>query len=216
MRHSILLTAAAIALLTTMSGCKIVKNPDPNAEGAAPANQTDAERMGIYAREIWDSKVLPAVATHLVPLSDLRSAQALDIDAAGEKHGMRPDGEANPWNFAVAGTGTILEANTKSRAAKLKVDTDADGVPDVIVQLGPVIRGTAIRDAMPFIIFTNFRDQIEFAKLAGGLNAIAHDRLTIPEGDLTGMQVTFEGVFTFKNVTTSPEIVPTKLSFGGQ
>jgi predicted lipoprotein len=170
--------------------------------------------MAIYAREIWDKDVLPTIDAHLVPLDTLRGALAANVDAAGAAHGLRPEGEANPWNFAIRGAGVIVEARTKSRAAKLQVDTDADGAADVTIQLGPIVRGTTLRDAMPFLLFSNFRDQIEFAKLGGGLNAMAHERLTIPEGDLIGRSVSFEGVFTFTNLTSKFEVVPTALTFG--
>lgn len=213
MRRSHLFSAMALGALVATTGCKVVKNVDPNSESEIEAALTDAERMAIYARDIWDEQVLPTVAQHLVPLTDLRRALAQDEEAAGAAHGLRPEGEANPWNFAISGAGTIIEAKTKSRAAKLQVDTDADGVADVTLQLGPIVRGTTLRDAMPFLLFSNFRDQIEFAKLAGGLNSMAHERLTIPEGELTGQTVTFEGMFTFKNLTSKLEVVPTALSF---
>ena len=48
---------------------------------------TDEERMAIYAREIWDTDVMPTVTAHLVPLNELRSALAQDVDAAGDAHG---------------------------------------------------------------------------------------------------------------------------------
>jgi predicted lipoprotein len=217
MRYKILFSALAIGWITTASGCKIVTNPDPNAASETEANQTDEMRMGHYAREIWTSQVLPAVTQHIVPLTDLRAAHSTDEAAAGQAYGMRPEGESNPWNFAVRGTGVIVEANLKSRAAKLQIDTDADGTADITVQLGPIIRGTALRDAMPFIIFTDFRDQIEFAKLARGLNAMAFEGLALPDPDtdIVGQTVTFEGVFTYQNATSKPEIVPTALTFGG-
>ncbi|WP_417258021.1 DUF2291 family protein [Celeribacter sp.] len=214
MRHTILVSTMACGLLISAAGCKIVENPDPNSASETEAAQSDEVRMANYAREIWEAQVLPAVAQKLVPITELRAQMEQDADAAGQAHGMRPEGEANPWNFAVSGSGVIVEAKTQSRAAKLQVDTDADGEADVTVQLGPVIRGTAIRDAMPFLSFTDFRDQIEFAKLAAGLNAMAHEGITIPEGDVVGQTVTFEGVFTYKNATTRPEIVPTALTFG--
>ncbi|MFK8034244.1 MAG: DUF2291 family protein [Hyphomicrobiales bacterium] len=215
MRQTVLVSAIVCGLMTALTGCKIVKNPDPNSAFETEANLTDQARMAAYAREIWEPKVLPAITKKLVSITDLRAAIVQDEAAAGLAHGLRPEGEANPWNFAVSGTGVIIEAKTQSRAAKLQVDTDADGEADVIVQLGPVIRGTAIRDAMPFLIFTDFRDQIEFAKLSGGLNAMAHERVILPAGDVVGQTVSFEGVFAYKNVTKMPEIVPTLLSFGG-
>lgn len=210
--RSLLLVLACTTF--TLSGCKIIKTLDPEAKKAEAAGQTDEARMAVYAQENWESGVLPAIQTHLVPLSDLRGLLAQGLDVAGEAHGLRPEGEANPYNFAVSGSGTVIEANTESRAAKMKVDTDADGQADVIVQLGPIIRGTALRDAMPFIVFTNFRDQIEFAKLAGALNKLAHEGNSWPEGDLAGKTVSFEGVFTLRAVTDVPEIVPTMLQVG--
>ncbi|MFY0617472.1 DUF2291 family protein [Shimia sp.] len=217
MRRSFIFTTipfGALVALTVLTGCKVVKNVDPNSESEIEAALTDAERMAIYAREIWDTDVLPTVSKHVVPLAELRSALADDVDAAGMAFGLRPEGEANPWNFAISGTGIILTAKTASRAAKLHVDTDEDGQADVTIQLGPIVRGTSLRDAMPFLLFSNFRDQIEFAKLAGGLNAMAHERLTIPEGDLTAQPVKFEGVFTFKDISKEIELVPTTLTFG--
>ncbi|GAA3867069.1 DUF2291 domain-containing protein [Celeribacter arenosi] len=214
MRHSFLFTVIAIGTFSATAGCKIVKNVDPNEAGEVAAAMTDEERMANYAREIWDTDVIPTVAAHLVPLDELRSALAHDVDAAGEAHGLRPDGEANPWNFAITGTGSVIEAKTESRAAKLHLDTVGDGEIDVTLQLGPIVRGTTLRDAMPFLLFSNFRDQIEFAKLGNGLNAMAHERLTIPEGDLVGQTVTFEGMFTFKDLESTLEVVPTAMTVG--
>lgn len=214
MRHTILFSAIALSALTATAACKVVKNVDPNDASEAEAALTDEERMAIYAREIWDTDVMPTVTAHLVPLDELRSALAQDVDAAGDAHGLRPEGEANPWNFAISGTGTIIEAKTESRAAKLHLDTDGDGEIDVTLQLGPIVRGTTLRDAMPFLLFSDFRDQIEFAKLGNGLNAMAHERLTIPEGDLVGQTVAFEGMFTFRDLNSTLEVVPTAMTVG--
>jgi predicted lipoprotein len=216
MRHRLIALTSAALFAFAPTGCKIVMDEQPGEGELGQAPQTDAERMAAYAEAAWEPKVLPVVAENLVPLGDLRSALDADgLDASGRQYGLRPEGEANPWNFAVSGEGTIVEANTESRAAKLGIDTDGDTATDVTIQLGPVIRGTALRDAMPFIVFTDFRDQIEFAKLANGLNAAANQRLTIPEGDLVGREATFEGVFTLRSATDTPEIVPTNLSIGG-
>ena len=97
------------------------------------------------------------------------------------------------------------------RAAKLELDTDADGAADLVVQLGPVIKGTALRDAADFIVFTDFRDQIEFAKLARSLNDEAHKALALPEGDLTGKTMTFEGALTLRSASDAMALVPTLL-----
>lgn len=218
MFRPILYSLIALGLGTALSGCKLVKTSEVEAQGAANTEQTDTARMAVYAEEIWEARVMPLVKENLVPLPALRAELAKGLDVAGKAHGLRPEGEANPWNFAASGSGTIVESKLKSRAAKLQVDTDSDGKADVTVQLGPIIRGTALRDAMPFLIFTDFRDQIEFAKLAGALNTKAHEQLTLPdpETDVIGQTVQFEGVFTLRQVGDVPEIVPTALTIGSQ
>jgi predicted lipoprotein len=40
----------------------------------------------------------------------------------------------------------------------------------VAVLTGPVIRGTALRDALPFIQFSQFTNQLEYARVANALN----------------------------------------------
>ncbi|RMC37739.1 DUF2291 family protein [Paracoccus alkanivorans] len=214
MRDVFRLSALCLAAAVAMAGCKIVPDPDPGEAASAASGQTDEARMEAYAQEIWQPKVLPVIQENLVPLAELRSALAADANAAGQQHGLRPEGEANPWNFAVSGEGRIVEAKLDSRAAKLGVDTTGDGAADVTVQLGPVIRGTALRDAMPFIVFTDFRDQIEFAKLANALNAAAHAAIAKPGGDVIGQTARFEGVFTLRD-PAKIELVPTMLKVGG-
>ncbi|NPD14684.1 DUF2291 domain-containing protein [Xinfangfangia sp. D13-10-4-6] len=204
-----------LALGLGLAGCKIVPDPDPNEAGATAAGQSDDERMQAYAADAWEPRVLPVIAGKRLPLRDLRQQLAADPSAAGAAHGLRPQGDSNPWNFAVTGEGVITGGKTDSRAAKLEVDTDGDGKGDLTIQLGPVIRGTAIRDAMPFVVFTDFRDQIEFAKLANAFNAEAHKRTPFPEGDIIGQQVQFEGVFTLQGKGEKIELVPTALSYGG-
>ena len=214
MRNRTIRTTSLAAAVLCLCGFTIVWESEKTAgEGAAVA-ATDETRMAAYAEEAWEPKVMPEIASHVVPLTDLRAAIASDPDAAGEQYGFPRDGETSPWNFAVSGEGKIVEAKLKSRAAKLQVDTDGDGKGDVTVQLGPIIRGTALRDAMPFIVFTDFRDQIEFAKLANALNAVAHSRLTLPEGDVVGQTARFEGVIALKGDAQSVELVPTQLQIG--
>ena len=52
------------------------------------------------------------------------------------------------------------------------------------------------------------------AKLANALNAVAHSRLTLPEGDVVGQTARFEGVIALKGDAQSVELVPTQLQIG--
>ena len=203
----------AVLVISGLAACKIVPDPDPEQAGEAQADQSDEARMARFAAEIWEPKVLPVVADKLVALPELRAALRADAEKASATWGLRQPSESNPWNYAISGSGKIVAANLKSRAARLEVDSDGDGKADVKIQLGPVIRGTAIRDSMPFLVFTDYRDQIEFAQVANALNTVAHERTAFPEGEPVGQTLHFEGVFTLKGQAEEVELVPTRLRY---
>jgi predicted lipoprotein len=97
----------------------------------------------------------------------------------------------------VKGTGVVTSVDGRSRVGMALVDlVPTDGRPDVALQVGPVLRGTAVRDAVGFIRFTDFANQIDFARVAGALNARVLSAVIAPLGEasrLTGRTVTFTG-----------------------
>ncbi|WP_347137445.1 DUF2291 domain-containing protein [Paracoccus sp. SSK6] len=196
--------------LTALGACKIVPNPEPGSENAG-APQSDEDRMAAKAGEIYAAQLVPYVSGKAIDLPMLTTALQGGLEAAGKAHGVRPQAEGSPWNFLVKGQGTVVEANRESRAATLTLDATGDGKADVTIQLGPVIKGTALRDAADFIVFTDYRDQIEFAKLARALNDRAHGAIQLPEGDLTGKTFRFEGATTLRSATDPVLVVPTLL-----
>lgn len=207
-RTALIAGALACALLP---GCKIVPNPDPSSD-TATAPMDDDQRMALQAAGIFDDRLPAYVRDHVVDAATLRDALAQGLDVAGQAHGIRPGSEGSPWNFLVRAEGQVLEADRESRAAYLVLDSDGDGQGNITVQLGPVIRGTALRDATDFLAFTDFRDQIEFAKLARALNDQAHQRLALPEGELVGRSFTLEGAMTLSAAGDPWVLVPTALS----
>jgi predicted lipoprotein len=188
---AILLVGLGIGL----PGCRIVKT-DPKVEGAAAAGSEASETAHVdqVLADTLDSQLLPLITQKAVPLAELMAAAAADLDAAGQAHGNRGAGAGVAWTFAVKGEGVILKANLESRARKAEIDLDGDGQADVTLQLGPVIAGTALRDVAPFYDFGQFRDQIEFARLARAINDKVSATITLPPGDLTGRKISFIGV----------------------
>lgn len=205
-RAAIVVLAAATLVL---AGCKIVAK----SEGADEAQQDDATRMATLVAADWEARVLPRVRETAAPLSDVLGAIASDFPGARASYGVGAAGEGTPTNFTVRGEGTVVGANLTSRAARVNVDVDGDGKADVDLQLGPVIRGTALRDSLPFYEFTRFRDQIEFAKLAGELNVAAHGGMPEPPEDAMGQTVAFTGVFAMNGPDAAKEIVPLDLTW---
>ncbi|QPZ92564.1 DUF2291 family protein [Thioclava electrotropha] len=208
------LSAALLCAVLALPGCKIVPNPDP--EAVAEANLTDAERMANWVETNWEPKVLPAVDEHTVAWADYASALQGGLEAVGQAYGMRPDEKASQYFFFVSGAGTVVTTKLESRAAQIGLDMDADGKEDIVLQLGPIVRGTALRDALPFVNFTDFRDQIEFAKLGRALNDRATANLPKLSDDIMGRKVTFTAVFGQKSATEKPLGVPLSIKAEGQ
>jgi predicted lipoprotein len=196
------LAALAVLAAVGLSACKIVKNPEPGADTAIAAGEAgDDARIAALLDETLESQLLPLIREKATGVADLRSAVATGLDSAGAAHGVRGAGAGAAWNFAVTGTGVVISANLESRARKAELDTDGDGVADVTLQLGPVIKGTSLRDVAPFYDFNDFRDQIEFAKLGRAINDRVSPVVTLPEGDLVGQTLGFTGAVTLKSAS---------------
>jgi predicted lipoprotein len=124
-----------------------------------------------WVAQVWAPKVLPHFDKDAVDLGKVLDALRGDLDQAGKQYGRRADTEGSPWTFTVRGTGKVVSVNTESRAgtAVVAVDTAA-GPQEVTLQLGPVVKGTAVRDSLPFFSFGTVTNQIEFAQAARALN----------------------------------------------
>lgn len=197
------LVALILGSALALQGCKIVKTPAPGAANTATeqGEAGDDARIAALLDRTYDAELMPLVAERALPVADLRAALTVGLETAGAAHGNKGSGEGAAWNFAVKGEGRVIEANLTSRARKAMLDTDGDGAADLTLQLGPVIKGTSLRDLAPFYRFGDFRDQIEFAKLARALNDRASAALQVPDGDLTGRIIRFSGTVDLRAAT---------------
>ncbi|WP_116134094.1 DUF2291 family protein [Tropicimonas sp. IMCC34043] len=215
MTRTLLMAAGILACLPMLAGCKIVKNPDPNSAAQTAANMTDEERMAVLVAEVYEPRLKPYMHEGARDAATVVAAIGAGLDAAGTSYGIPKASEGSPWNFIVEGSGKVIASNRASRAATIDVDVTGDGAADLAIQLGPVIKGTALRDATTFFSFSDFRDQIEFAKLARALNDTASAAIALPEGDLIGDTVTFTGAFAVPKQGDPILLVPVDLSVGG-
>ena len=163
--------AACLGLLcvlgVSLAGCKIV----PISEvGAGAATAFDAEA---YTAGLWTEQALPHFSSAARPAADVMPRIVADLAGAGTEFGHRA-GEGSPWSFVVSGTGVVTAKNTESRAGTLAVTLEgAAGPIEAVLQIGPVIRGNAIRDALPFVSFQDFTNQLEYADVGKALTARA-------------------------------------------
>jgi predicted lipoprotein len=68
------------------------------------------------------------------------------------------------------GTGVVAGVDRQSRVGVMRVQVASSKPATVAIQIGPVIRGTALRDASSFIQFSDFTNQFDFAGAANALN----------------------------------------------
>ena len=162
---------------------------------------------------VADERTFPAVAGPVVAVRDLAAKAP---DEAGAKYGYRAKSDGTPWTLMVKIEGTIVAANTESRAATVSVDASGQGKPDATVQIGPAMRGTAIRDALDFVSFNDFTNQIDFARFGKSFNIyVNHNTLEkLPREDLIRHKVTLIGAYALDTTGEPPLVTPVEITIG--
>ncbi len=156
-----------------------------------------------YVESIWPTRVVQTAKT-----------SAVELDS-GLLAGTGTPGAT----ILVRGAGIVSSVDTRSRVGLALVDlTPGDGRPEVALQIGPVLRGTAVRDALPFIRFGDFANQLEFADVANALNArVLRSVLgAFDAGSLQGRPISFWGAMKLDGAAAGhlPEVVPVILQGG--
>jgi predicted lipoprotein len=195
------------ALVVSLSACAHVpgvytyESKQQVAQAAAGFDAKD------YVDKIWTSKVLPKISKDAVDAATLLDAIAADPAQAAEKYGTTSGAGAAPA-FLVKGQGTVTAVDVNAPTGPVTV-TLADGRTVTLVT-GPVIAGTAIRDAVGFIDFSQFTNQIDYANVSTELNNHVKTDVVaeLDRASLTGKSVSFEGAFSLLTPTVIA-VVPT-------
>jgi predicted lipoprotein len=213
-RTPVVATALVLGCLAT-GGCKIVKTPIAQSRAAETSNSGDFDPNARVAA-IWDTKLIPYLAAKAGDLPEVVRFARETPDEAGQKFGYRAKEGNQPWTFAVKLEGRILAAETMSRAATISVDNNGDGKVAAIVQIGPAMRGTALRDSLDFVSFNDFKNQIDFAQFGKAFNQyVAQSVLSkLPRDSLAGRKVTVLGAFTLESGDQPPFLTPAQLDVG--
>jgi len=162
-----------------------------------------------YADSIWASKVVPTISDKGVDASTLVPAIAKDAAGAAKTYGIASTSGGAP-TYMVKGSGKVTKIDTSDPHGPVSVDL-GDGLMVKIVT-GPVITGTALRDAMG-ISFGEFANQIEYQTVGTALNNKSKTEVIakIDLQSLVGKSLAFEGAFS-ASLVDQILIVPTKLT----
>ncbi len=170
----------------------------------------------VYAAAAWPRVISEATGR----ATDVRAVIA-EVAAAS---GRGPEPPSAPKGRFVRGSGVVTGTDLGSRVGLAEVRLAGPAPrPTVVLEIGPVLRGTALRDALSFVRFTDFDNQSDFAAVAGALNDLVLQTVLAPIDTtaLAGRQVSFAGATSLEvaghgaPAGTSLEIVPVSLTIEG-
>lgn len=193
LRAALAIVACVLVAGLVARGITIVPDSEVASTDLAGNPTFDARQ---YVASLWESQVVPLVRDKAADAATVLAAIDKDADAAGAQYGHRPKSGDGPWNFVVHGEGNVKAAETQLRHATLTLDVAGH---DVVLQIGPVIFGTALRDALPFVSFDQVVNQIQFAQVSRELNdranAMARSGLDVAKL-APGVRVAFAGAMS--------------------
>lgn len=187
-------------------------------ETEAAANPS-ATTPTAYVDSIWQAKLVPAVLGAAVDARVVLDALAASREGALARYGRREQG--GPAYFIVKGKGVVVSIDRRSRVGLAMVDVaPGDGRADLSIQIGPVLRGTSLRDATGIVRFSDFVNQLQFADVGNELNSrvLKSVLAKLDPAALADRTVTFAGTLAAEAGVEPPlrELVPVALTMEGR
>jgi predicted lipoprotein len=207
----ILALLVLLAIILTLKPPFVVRPlADRTVTGGGPRNGQGAASK--FVEPIWGNKVLPTIQEKAQDIAKILPEIRADPETAGQKYGRRE--ATNPYNYMVKGTGKVSEIHNQSQAGTATVEIP--GLNEkVTLQIGPVVRGTALRDATGIVSFNEFSNQLDYADVSKEMNLRAL-KAAFANGDpasLAGKTVTFFGALTFDPHLKGPVLItPVKIT----
>ncbi|HCW46711.1 DUF2291 family protein [Mixta calida] len=201
MYRNVWLTLAMLAL----GGCRIVSQQEL-ADLKSPPNPHMA-----HIDQTWQAKIVPQIVAQSRPAAEVMTAlrSAKDFDSACKTLGYRSQDE-NPCIFYVSVEGAIDKMDATSRSGKMTLR--AKNGDSVRVQIGPILRGTQLRDSYKGASYGDFNDQVIFGEYGRAINDRAVKMIQAAQLK-TGETVMVYGVFSaWDTPETLPDITPAKIA----
>jgi predicted lipoprotein len=202
-RVGILAALAAAAGACRVATVRPIEETSASGSGTLPASRPFDPVA--FVDSIWSSEVLRSLDEAQDVGTLLGGAASVGDASAGR-----------PRSRAVRGEGRVVEVDTRSRSGTATVALDRDARATVVLQVGPVLTGTAIRDALPALGFDRFVNQIQHADVGNELNARVEREVLAPldRAGLRGRHVRFAGMASFEE-GRPPTVTPVRLEVEG-
>ncbi len=196
----------ALSASTLLTGCGIVKVVKIGEEGKYTGNVEF--NAGDDVAAIWEDSALPEMNETAVDLTEFLTKSNGDLTALAEEYGKYSMGDSGELS------GTVEEVNTESQAGFMTVKLEGyAGSEAVKIQIGPVYKGSSIRDSLSFIKFGDYKNQEEWAAVSQSINQVVADDVVGPvePSSLQGKNISFVGAFTVSSGSTDVLITPVVL-----
>lgn len=193
-KKSLIASAAAVLFLIYAGASAVVVEEGQEAAltGEVAFNPTEE------ATKFWNEKAHDYFEKGAVDLKTLISEANGDFASVASKYGHYSMGDKGELSFIVRGEGKINLVKNKLRAGYLGLEM-ADVDPyKVRLQIGPVFKGSAVRDSISLISFKDYQNQIEWAQVSVAFHELIV-RDVLSKIDIEGSldkQVEFIGCFT--------------------
>jgi len=196
MKKQVLVLAMTVVLaITAMTGCmKIVKiGEEGKLTGEVKFNAGD------NVAEIWDLAAIPELTGKAVDLSTFLTEANGDLKSLADKYGKYSMGTSGELSYTVKTVATVTEVNTEKKAGYMVFTIDGYSGPIITeLQIGPVFKGSAVRDSLNIIKFEDYKNQVDYAAVSQSIHEIIKSKILdqIDLSSLVGKQIEFTGCFT--------------------
>lgn len=186
---------AAAIVLGAMVGTATILPLDENGNVIRADLANDDED---YLDAHW-AQIEAELGEHAVDINEL-----LKNDDLSAVTGQYCTGSGN--QFTVTGTVKVLDANTESKSGYLVVAPEGyDGKYTIQIQIGTIFKGSALRDSLTCISFSDFDNQMDWSAISSEIMKRIYDEKlsALDMASLTGGNVKVTGCFTLSGDTIS-------------
>lgn len=205
-RLSTALMAAVMAVaIVPLAGCvKVVKT----GQEAELTGQKAFDAEGTVD-ELWEDKVIPELTEEAISLSQLLGEANGKLDSVSSKYAKGSEGKV----YVVKGTAKVVKQDNSKQGTLTVTLDEYTGTEPIQIQVGPIYKGTAVRDSLSFISSQDVKNQVEWANLSKSLNDKLAEEVVEPAtstGSLEGKTIEFIGCLPI--ASSSILITPVQLS----
>ncbi|AJI81329.1 putative lipoprotein [Yersinia enterocolitica] len=192
MWFSVLSKAGGLLVISTVLVACTVVDLDENGKPILPVDPNAVvsdynQSPDKVASTIWVSKVMPFANSNALSWQQVKQQNQPATGKNSQSHFVRFNGK-------------VVEVETEGREGAIRVAVEGD---EQVLQLGPIVKGNAIRDASTFIRFEDFKNQVQYAQLSKALSKRALQDVAKPDASWVGQQV---------EVLAAVTVAPTGLS----